>query len=154
MFERLPIHDDAAVENTRVLVEFPTVVVVAFAGVFLALCSTSQQAHSAAAKIVMKRMGQTDRLIFGHFPARVETADVIRDISRQKAVLPPLNLLFQSLTIVRERRLLVSRQSLSVPAAAYQEQDCEASIHQGQRILSRTPINVHDFCVAPNISRR
>ena len=105
MLEGLSINDNAAVEHAGILIKLPTIVVVALTSVLRAGQSAVEQAHTATAEVVMKRMRQTDGFVLHQFPTRVETADVIGEIARHKPVLAPLNFLLQALAVIGEFRL-------------------------------------------------
>ena len=105
MLKGLSIDDHAAVEHASVLIKLPTVVVVPLAGVLHASQPAVEQAHTATAQVVMKRMRQADGFVLHQFPTRVETADVIGEIARHKSVLAPLNFLLQALAVIGECRL-------------------------------------------------
>jgi hypothetical protein len=64
---------------------------------------TLEPADSATAEIVVKRVSQTDRFVFEQFPTGVISAHVVGNITGEKAVLPALNFLFQSLTVIGKR---------------------------------------------------
>ena len=105
MLEGLSIDDHAAVEHAGILIKLPTVVVVALTGVLRAGQSAVEQAHTATAEVVMKRMRQADCLVLHQIPTRMKASDVIGKIARHEPVLAPLNFLLQSLAVIGERRL-------------------------------------------------
>ena len=105
MFEGLSIDDHAAVEHAGVLIKLPTVVVVTLAGVLRAGQRAVEQAHTATAQVVMKRMRQADCLVLHQLPTRMKAPDIIGKIARHEPVLAPLNFLLQSLAVIGERRL-------------------------------------------------
>ena len=108
MLEGLSIDDHTAVEHTGVLVKLPTVVVVTLAGVLCAGQRAVEQAHSATAQVVMKRMRQADCLVLHQLPTRMKAPNVIGEIARHKPVLAPLNFLLQALAVISECRLFAS----------------------------------------------
>ena len=104
----MPMHlftnDNAAKEHSCVLVELPPGEVVAATSIVRPSPATLSQANPAAAQVMMEWMGQPECLMFFQFPARMKPADVVGDVTREESVLPPLDLLLQSLTVVRKGR--------------------------------------------------
>ena len=100
----LPINHYAAVQNPRVLVELPAREVVAQTGIVLILTATLDQPDAATAKIVTERMSQPERFVFLRLPTRMKPADIIRDVASEESVLLSLNLLLQTLAVIRQRR--------------------------------------------------
>ena len=54
---------------------------------------------------MVKGMRQADGLVLCGFPAGMETADVIADVSGKEAMFPALDFLFKTLAVVRKYRL-------------------------------------------------
>ncbi len=103
MFVGLPIDHDAAVENSGVFIEFPAEPIVTGSGMFRFGDLAFEQTNAAASEIVVKWVSQTDRFVFGQYLTGVKTADVVGDISGEKAVCFALDALFESLAVVGKR---------------------------------------------------
>ena len=56
----------------------------------------------------MNWVRQPDRFMLENIPAAMKATDVISHITREKAVLAPLDFLLNGLTIIDHRRLLAS----------------------------------------------
>ena len=95
---------DAAIEHPGILVELPTREVVADTRVVMPFAAAANQSGATAAKIMMERMSQAERFVLLRFQTRMKPTDIIRDISGQKAVFLSLNLLLQTLAVVRSKR--------------------------------------------------
>ena len=62
--------------------------------------SAFEEADTPAAEVMMKRMGESDGLVFDGFPTCVKAANVIRKVSGKKAVLLALYGLFKPFAMV------------------------------------------------------
>ena len=67
--------------------------IVAEAGVLMIQATALAESDTAAAKVMMKRMGQTDRFVFFQLPTGMKTADVVGDVAGEKTVFPALDFL-------------------------------------------------------------
>ena len=108
MFVSFAIDDDAAVENSRVFVEFPSVEVVANACMFCAFDFAFQKSNTPAAKVVVKRMSQAYGFVFIKLPTGMKTTDVVGHIASKESVFAALDFVFETLAVIGKGRLLVS----------------------------------------------
>ena len=68
------------------------------------LAATLHESDAAAAKIVIERMSQAERFVFLQLPTRMNPVDIVRDVSGQDSVFLSMNLLLQTLAVIRKRR--------------------------------------------------
>lgn len=100
------IDDDAAVEDAGVFVELPAVVVVSGAGVLGAGELAFEESDATGAEVVVKGVGEANGFVLDELPTGVVAADVVGEVSSEKAVLTALDFLRELLAVVGEGWLL------------------------------------------------